>query len=144
MPSSVREQILARMAAALAAAAPGGAVVFRARETSITRAQTPSITVLLAGESDQPFSNDTDHHLLRVNLAVFVRGDPWDQLADAVATPMHTVVMADAPLQALISRIRKTASEPEAEEADRTAGVLSCIYEITYLTRASDISAAPI
>lgn len=119
-------------------------MVFRARETSITRAQTPAITVLMAGESDQPFSQDTDKHVLRVNLAVFVRGDPWDQLTDAVTTPMHQVVMTDAALLAMVVRIRKTGSEPEAEEADRTAGVLSCMYEITYLTRASDISAAPV
>jgi hypothetical protein len=142
--SSIREQILARLAAALTSAAPGGATIFRARETSITRSQTPAITVLLAGETDTPISHDVDKHVLRANLAIFVRGDPWDLLADAVATPMHLVVMGDAPLLALIQRIRKVSSEPEAEEADRTAGVLSCIYEITYLTRAGDISAAPV
>jgi len=140
--SSVREQILARMAAVLAAAAPGSATVFRARETSITRAQTPAITVLFAGEADQPMSHDVDRHALRVNVAIFVRGDPWDQLADAVATPMHAALMSDAQLLGMVQRIRKTSSEPEAEEADRTAGTLSCIYELTYLTKAGDISAA--
>ena len=142
--ASIREQILARLAAALTSAAPGGAKVFRARENSITRADAPAITVLFAGEADTPISQEVDKHVMRANLAIFVRGDPWDSLTDAVATPMHLVVMADAPLLALIQRIRKVSSEPEAEEADRTAGVLSCIYEITYLTRASDISAAPV
>lgn len=141
MPTSVREQILARVTAALTSAAPGGAQVFRARETSLARSLMPVITVLLAGETDTAMSHDVDRHQLRVTLAVFVRGDPWDQLVDAVATPMHSVVMSDAPLLALVQRVRKVSSEPEAEEADRTAGVLSCIYELTYLTRAGDISA---
>jgi len=141
--SSLREQILARIAAALTAAGVATAV-FRSRETSITRAQTPAITVLLAGETDTRMSAGVDKHLLRVNLAIFVRGDPWDNLADAVATPMHQVVMSDAQLWALSLDVRKVATEVEAEEADRTAGTLSCIYEITYLTRAGDISAAPV
>lgn len=144
MPSSIREQILGRIATALASAAPGGAQVFRSRENSITRAMTPAITVLMGSESDMRMSAYVDKHTLRVVLAIFVRGDPWDSLADAVATPMHLALMADAPLQALALDVRKISSDPEAEEADRTAGTLSCIYEVQYLTRAGDISAAPI
>ena len=142
--ASLREQILARVAAALTSAAPGGATIFRSREASITKAQTPAITVLFAGETDTRMSAYVDKHLLRATLAIFVRGDPWDTLADGVAEPMHRVVMADAPLQALVLDIRKVESTPESEEADRTAGTLSCHYEITYLTRAGDIAAAPL
>lgn len=141
--SSLREQILARIAAALTGAGVA-ASVFRARETSITRAQTPAITVLLSGETDTRMSAGVDKHVLRANLAIFVRGDPWDSAADAVALPMHQVLMADAQLAAMALDLRKVATEVEAEEADRTAGTMSCMYEITYLTRAGDIAAAPI
>ena len=142
--SSLREQILARIATALAAATPGGAQVFRSREVAITKGISPVIVVLMGGETDSRMSASTDKHQLRAVLAIFVRGDPWDQLADAVATPMHQAVMNDAGLQALVLDVRKVSSEPESEEADRTAGTLSVTYEITYLTRAGDIAAAPI
>lgn len=142
--SSVREQILARIAAALLGATPAGASVFRAREVSITRDVTPAITVLFGGESDKRMSQDADQHLMRVTVAIFVRGDPWDKLADAVATPMHGVIMNDSALRALVLDVRKTSSEPEAQEADRTAGTLIVTYEINYLTRATDIAAQPI
>lgn len=144
MATSIREQILARIVAALTSAAPGGATVFRSREVSITRAQAPAIAVLMSGEAHMRMSHDVDKHILRATLAVFVRGDPWDALVEAVAVPMHQTVMADAALQALTVRIQRVNSEPEAEEADRTAGVMSCVYEITYLTRAGDISAPPV
>lgn len=142
--ASLREQILARIAAALIGATPAGANVFRSREASITRAQTPAITVLMGGETDQRMSQAADKHTLRVLVAIFVRGDPWDQLADTVAVPAHAVLMSDAALWALVLDVRKVASDPEAEEADRTAGTLSVTYDITYLTRASDITAQPI
>jgi len=147
MPSSRRELILARIAAALVAAQPGGVLassVFRSRETSITRAQTPAITVLFAGETVTRMAADTDKHLLRANLAIFVRGDPWDSLADAVFVPMHQAVMTDTALQALVLDVRLTSADPESEEADRTAGALSCMYDIHFITRAGDIAAAPI
>ena len=85
----------------------------------------------------------TDRHELTVNVAIFVRGDPWDQLADAIATPAHQVLMTDAALAALVVDVRKVSSDFQAEEADRTAGTLSTHYHLTYLTKAADISAAP-
>lgn len=142
MPA-LREQILARVAAALTGATPAGANVFRSREVSITRQQTPALTVLFDGEATQRAGQATDRHEMTLLLAVFVRADPWDQVAANVDEYCHRVVMADAVLASLISDIRRTSAEPEAEEADRTAGTLSVRYRITYLTRAGDIALAP-
>lgn len=141
--TSLREQILARIAAALTGTTPAGGNVFRSRETSIARGVSPAIVVMPDSEQDQRVGQATDRHELTIKVAIFVRGDPWDQLADAIATPAHQVLMADAPLAALVVDVRKNSTDFQAEEADRTAGTLSMYYQITYLTRAADISAAP-
>lgn len=139
----LREQILARVAAALLGATPAGQNVFRSPEVSITKDQTPAITVLFDGEQTARMGQFTDRNEMTVLLAIFTRGDPWDQLAEPVDGAAHRVLFADAALAALVSDIRRTGTEPEAEEADRTAGTLKVRYQVTFLTRASDPSRAP-
>jgi hypothetical protein len=137
---SIREQILARILVVLVGNTAAGGNVFRSRETSITRDITPAIVVMPEAEDDDVFSANADTHELMINVEIFTRGDPWDLIADPVATVMHKLLMSDAPLAALVTRIRKTSSKWDGEEADKTAGVLSMKYRITYLTSASDIS----
>jgi hypothetical protein len=141
--SSIREQILARMAVALTGTTSAGANVFRSREVSITRAVTPAIVIMPEAEQDNILGTEVDEHRFDLNIEIFTRGDPWDNLADPVAVQAHQILMTDAPLAALIARIRKQQSTWLGEEADRTAGVLSMRYQIHYLTKASDIGAAP-
>lgn len=141
--SSRREQILARIQAALIGNTPAGANVFRARENAITRAMTPAITVLYDGQNTTRMGQATDKQEMRVKVAIFVRGDPWDQVMDPIDVAAHAVIMSDAPLAALAVDIRRDDDNPESEEADRTAGTLSVIYRVTYLNRAADIAAAP-
>lgn len=142
MPS-LREQILARCATVLAGATPAGANVFRAREVSIIRAVTPAICVLYAGDQGVERNGGVDVHHITIQVAIFVRGDPWDSLADAVDVPAHAALMADPGLQALGCQLLREGDEPEAQEADRTAGTLTVSYRATFRTRAADISAAP-
>lgn len=141
--ASLREQILARCQAALLNATPAGANVFRSREISINRAVSPSIVVMPDGESSTRKGQFADQHALLVKICIFVRGDPWDQLADPLAVAAHQVLMSDAPLAALAVDVRKVGTDFEAEEADRTAGTLTARYAITYLSSARDIAAAP-
>lgn len=140
MSTSLREQILLRMQAALLGNTGAGSNVFRARETSITRDICPAIVLMPNAESDEDFGMNVDRHELMIDVEIFIRGDPWDALADPVATDAHKVLMTDALLLALISRIRKISSGWEGEEADRTAGVLTMRYRVRYLTKASNIS----
>lgn len=141
--STLREQILASAVTALTGATAAGANVFRSREVALHRGVTPAIVVTPGGESDQRMGQHTDRHVLTVHLAIFVRGDPWDQLADAVAEPAHRTLVRAPGLLALATDIRKVSTDYQAEEADRTAGALVSHYEFTYLTRADDIAAAP-
>lgn len=141
--ATLREQITARMVAALTGSTAAGANVYRSRETSIARGMTPAITCMPDGEQDERMGQTTDKHAYTVNVAIFVRGDPWDQIADGIAEVAHRVLMGDAQLKALSTDVRKVSTDYESEEADRTAGTLSARYRITYLSRADDIAAAP-
>lgn len=139
--SSVREQILARMQAVLMGNTGAVNNVFRSRETSITRDICPAVVLMPEAESDENFGGmNTDSHELVVAVEIFARGDPWDSLADPVATDAHRLLMNDAALKALITRMRKIASAWEGTEADLTAGVLTMRYRVQYQTKASDIS----
>jgi len=142
MPSSIREQILTRLNAALSAAPPGGAQVFRSREVSITRATSPALVIM---PQDNPINRQAtmaDKNQLEVALEIFVRGDPWDSLADAVDVPMHAIVMNDAQLLALVASVRRIGESFNGQEADRTAGTLTVRYLFTFLTNAADITRA--
>ena len=141
MPS-VREQALSRIAVALSAAAPGGAQVMRSRETAITRALSPAIVVMAGNTNTVRLATGADRHQLECLLEIFVRGDPWTTLADAVDVAMHPVVMTDAPLAGIVSDVRRTGESFESMEADRTAGTLTVHYQLTYLTQALDITRA--
>lgn len=143
--ASLREQMLARVAAVLAAAnTPAGANVFRSREVAITRTVSPAICVLYRGADDvQRTGIGADRHRVEFDVAIFVRGDPWDSLADAVDEPAHKALLADPQLKAMGIEIFRRGDDAEAEEADRTAGCLSVHYSATFYTRAGDIAAAP-
>ena len=142
--ASLREQILVRFQAVLSGATPAGSNVLRAREISITRAMAPAITVLYGGSADvQRMGFGVDRHTITVQVVIFVRGDPWDQLADAIDEPAHRALMADPVLRAMGVELRRQPDQPEAEEADRTAGTLTVPYHVIYVAKAGDIAAAP-
>jgi hypothetical protein len=69
-------------------------------------------------------------------LEIFVRGDPWDSLADPVDVAAHAALMGDAQLPTIVSDLRRIGEAFEAQEADRTAGTLTVRYRATFLTQA--------
>lgn len=141
--STVRELITARTAACLVGVTPAGANVFRSREASITRALTPAIVVMPVDETVRRMGSFTDAHELTLAVEIFTRGDPWDSLADATAEVVHRVLVADPTIQSYQADVRRTQTNYESQEADRTAGVLTCLYAITYLAKAADVAANP-
>lgn len=144
--ASLREQLLTRVQAALVAAAPLGGVqasaIFRSREVSLTRATSPAIVVMPVNADFTRLATAVDRVQCEFALEIFVRGDPWDSLADPIDVAAHATLMADAPLAALISDLRRTGETFEAQEADRTAGTLTARYRATFLTQAGAIDRA--
>jgi hypothetical protein len=140
--SSLRERILARVAAALAAGNTGAVTVERSRENSITRAKSPAIVVMPVNGEAVRLASGADRQHLEFAVEIFVRGDPWDSLADPVDVAAHAIVMADPQLATLAHDIRRIGETFEAQEADRTAGTLTVRYRATFLTRAGAIDQA--
>jgi hypothetical protein len=140
--SSIQEQIQVRMLAVLMNATDAGANVFRSRETFLARESTQAIGIFPGAETDKVFSDSADEHEFIVTVEVFGRGDPWYSVADPVATDAHRLLVNDASLLALITRIRRHTRTPREEDPDKTAGVYEMEYGIRYLTKASDISSS--
>lgn len=140
--SSLREQALVRIAAALTAASPGAAQVFRSREVSITRNVSPAIVIVPKTNPIDRMAAAVDKHHFEVALEIFTRGDPWDSIADPVDVAAHAVMMTDSQLWSLVSDVRRVGEEFEGQEADRTAGTLTVRYRLTFLANAADISRA--
>ena len=144
MPTaSLREQILARISAALSAAAPGGATVYRSREVSITRNITPAVVIMPRNGTSTRLAAQVDRHELEVDVEIFVRGDPWDQLADPVDVAAHAVLVSDAQLADLSAQIRRIGEDFSSQEADRTAGTLTARYLVTWNSHAADLTRRP-
>lgn len=141
--ATLREQILARALVALTGTTSAGGHVYRSRENSISRDLTPAIVLMPDGESDQRVGSFADRHEFTINVAIFTRGDPWDQIADGIAEVAHRILVNDAGLLALATDVRKVSTDYESEEADRTAGTLSARYTVTYLSRSADIALLP-
>jgi hypothetical protein len=133
--SSLREQILEAAYATLTGASPGGATVFRSRETSITRANTPAIVISAGGGESTRESDTMDKSNFTFKAEIFVRGDPWDQLADAVDVPMHAALMSSSDI-ATLCILRRIGEDFESVEADKTAGTLTATYRATFISSA--------
>jgi hypothetical protein len=144
--SSLREQLLARVQAVLAAdaavLAAGVQLVSRSREVSITRAKTPAIVVMPDNGETTRLAVQADKHMLVFALEIFVRGDPWDSLADPIDVAAHAALMGDAQLPTIVSDVRRIGEAFESQEADRTAGTLTVRYRATFLTQAGRIDLA--
>lgn len=84
-------------------------------------------------------ATNVDQNQFDMAIEIFTRGDPWDSLADPVDQAAHALLMADVQLNALASDIRRISEVFESQEADRTAGVLTVHYRVTFLTAAGDI-----
>lgn len=138
--SSIREQILAAVAAALTGATSAGNSVFRELDAPLSRDMMPGIVVLPEEEADQLQSDAINESTLVVAIAVYTRGDPADQLADPIAISVHRILMASTALAALVHQVRKSGSKWERHEADQTAGVLTMTYHFRYLHALTDIT----
>ena len=140
MPSSVREQILTATIALLNGATSVGTNVFRERETPISRDITPAIVIQPEEEVDSLVGQNVNESTLTINICIYTRGDPFDSIADPIATVMHNLVMTSSVLLGLCHQIKKVSSKWETHEADQTAGVLTMAYTFRYAHYINDIT----
>lgn len=138
--TTIVEQIMVALVAALTNATDAADRVYRSRVVAITRGETPCIAVAPHVEESTVFGQDIDNNVLDIEVEVFVRGDPYDETADPVVGQVHRSLTNDPGVKSLVTEIRKKSKAWQALEGDETAGVVATVYQVRYLSLASDIS----
>jgi hypothetical protein len=138
-----RERILRAITTALAGTTGVGTRIYRSRVTALARQESPAIVI-------EPISDTAEQNTalprldwsLTVRIAVVVRGDVPDQLADATVESLHAKVMADLTLGGYAIDVQPVAVTFELIDADQPAGVISCDFLVRYRTLVADLTTA--
>lgn len=139
--STKREQILEAIKIALTGSAALGATVYRSRVTPLARGESPAVIVEpVRNDVEQNTSLPTLDHSMQVRVAVIVRGEIPDQLADPVINAAHSAIMADLTLGGLAIDVQPGETEFTMQDADQPVGVIFSIYIVRYRTSVGDLS----
>lgn len=136
-----REQVLEAIKTALTSSATLDATVYRSRVTPLARGESPAVIV-------EPVRNDVEQntclptldHSMQVRVAVIVRGEIPDQLADPVIAAAHSAIMADLTLGGIAIDVQPGETEFTMQDADQPVGVIFSIYIVRYRTSVGDLS----
>lgn len=138
--ASKRETILQRIVTALAGTAGVGSRIYRSRVVPLARGEAPAIVVEPVSDSATQDTLGTLQWNMTVRVAVIVRGEVPDQLADAVIVDVHSKLMGDATLGGYVIDMLPTTVSFESIEADQPAGVVSAEFAVTYRTALNSLS----
>lgn len=136
-----RESILAAIRTALTGTAQVGTRIYRSRVEPMARAESPAIVVEpVSDNAEQNTSLPRLDWTLNVRVAIIVRGNIPDQVADPIVESMHSKIMADLTLGGLSMDIQPLSVSFDLVEADQPAGVIACDYAVRYRTSVSNLS----
>jgi hypothetical protein len=139
-----RETILAAIRTALIGTTGVSTRIYRSRVEPLARGELPAIVVEpVSDNAEQNTSLPTLDWTLTVRIAVIVRGDVPDQVADATVQSLHAKVMADLTLGGNAYDVQPVSVSFDLIEADQPSGVISCEYAVKYRTRVADLSLSP-
>lgn len=136
-----REQIISAIVTALAGTTDVGNRIYRSRVEPFARAESPAIVVEpLNDTAQQNTSLPTLDWSLTVRVAIIVRGNVPDQLADPIVESAHAKLMADLTLGGYAIDVQPQNVAFELVEADQPAGVISLDYLVRYRTNVADLT----
>ena len=136
-----RETILAAIRTQLTNTTGVGTRIYRSRVEPMARAESPAIVVEPVNDTaEQNTSLPTLDWSLTVRVAVIVRGNIPDQLADPIVEDLHSKLMADLTLGGYAIDIQPQSVSFEMVEADQPAGVISCDYLVRYRTSVTNLA----
>lgn len=140
MPSK-RESILAAIATTLVGTTGVSTRIYRSRVEPMARAESPAIVVEPINDTAaQNTALPTLDWSLAVRVAVIVRGNIPDQMADPIVVDLHSRLMADLTLGGYAIDIQPQSVGFEMVDADQPAGVISCDYLVRYRTSITDLA----
>ena len=130
-----RETILAAIRTALTGTTGVSTRIYRSRVEPLARGESPAIVVEpVSDTAEQNTSLPTLDWSLTVRVAVIVRGDIPDQVADPIVESLHSKIMADLTLGGYAIDVQPQSVNFEMVEADQPAGVIACDYLVRYRT----------
>jgi hypothetical protein len=136
-----RETILAAVRTALTDTTGVGTRIYRSRVEPMARQESPAIVVEPVNDTaEQNTSLPTLDWSLTVRVAVIVRGNIPDQLADPIVESLHSKIMADLTLGGVAMDVRPVAVNFEMVDADQPAGVISCDYLVRCRTANANLT----
>jgi len=136
-----RESILTAIAAALVGTTGVSTRIYRSRVEPITWGESPAIVIEpISDSAQQNTSLPTLDWSLVVRIAVIVRGNIPDQLADPTVQSLHSKLMADLTLGGYAIDIEPVSVTFELVEADQPAGVVMCDYRVQYRTSVANLA----
>lgn len=138
-----RETILAAIASTLAGTTGVSTRIYRSRVEPLTRGESPALVIEpISDSAEQLTSLPKLDWSLTVRIAVIVRGNIPDQLADPTIESLHSKLMADLTLGGYAIDIQPQGVSFEMVEADQPAGVISCDYLVRYRTSIANLATA--
>jgi hypothetical protein len=138
-----RESILAAIASALAGTTGVSTRIYRSRVEPLSRGESPALVIEPINDTaEQNTSLPTLDWSLTVRIAVIVRGNVPDQIADPIVESLHAKLMADLTLGGYAIDVQPQGVNFELVEADQPAGVIGCDYLIRYRTSVVNLATA--
>jgi len=138
-----RETILAAVRTALTGTTGVSTRIYRSRVEPLARGESPAIVVEpVSDTAEQNTSLPTLDWSLTVRVAVIVRGDIPDQVADPIVESLHSKIMADLTLGGYAIDVQPQSVSFDLMEADQPAGVIACDYLVRYRTSVSNLTTA--
>ena len=136
-----RETILAAIRTALTGTTGVSTRIYRSRVEPLTRGESPAIVVEpVSDTAEQNTALPTLDWSLTVRVAIIVRGDVPDQIADPIVQSMHSKMMADLSLGGYAIDVQPISVSFDLMEADQPAGVIACDYLVRYCTDVADLT----
>lgn len=143
MPTHVRTQIRAAVAAALAGLPLTGSRVYVGRTRPLAKDHDPTILIYTPSETSGRDANGTPPILAR-SLTLFVEfrvstASPPDDLLDDGAASIEPVMWANKSLGGLLLNMQMISAEQQVEaQGESHIGGLRIEYRLTYRTREGD------
>lgn len=136
-----REQVLTAIRTALTGTVGVGTRIYRSRVEPLARQESPAIVIEPVSDSAaQNTSLPTLDWSLTVRVAIIVRGNVPDQLADPIVADAHSKIMADLTLGGYAIDVQPQSVSFDLVEADQPAGVIALEYLVRYRTSVTDLS----
>jgi hypothetical protein len=138
-----RESILAAITSTLAGTTGVSTRIYRSRVEPLTRGESPALVIEpISDSAEQLTSLPRLDWSLTVRIAVIVRGNVPDQLADSTVESLHAKLMADLTLGGYAIDVQPQGVNFEMVEADQPAGVIACDYLVRYRTSVTNLATA--